>query len=57
MEVNRLSDRRHEYHVSSMMFDADCGIMDIVGEVGELCSFQPPTHQPTYGELRRMGCK
>lgn len=45
MEVNRLSDRRHEYHVSSMMFDADCGIMDIVGEVGELCSFQPPTHQ------------
>ena len=44
MEVNQLSDRRHEYHVSSMMFEADCGIMDIVGEVGELCSFQPPTH-------------
>ena len=38
MEVNQFSDRPHECHVSST-FEADYGIMDIVGEDRDLFSF------------------
>lgn len=51
MEVNQLSDRRHKYHVPSML-EANGGIMDIVG--GRRFVFNPSAQLTAelYGVLR-----
>lgn len=54
MEVNQLSDRRHKYHVPSML-EANGGIKDIVGGRmgGDLFSIHPANFTAElYGVLR-----